>query len=65
MKRMQLIFLSCFGALLGLSQLHCLPEPDPREKILELRVLGIKAEPPAAKLAAEPDVSSKLREQLL
>lgn len=35
--------------VLGLSQSHCLPTPDPREKIQELRVLGIKAEPPAAK----------------
>lgn len=34
---------------LGLSQQRCLPVDDPREKLEELRVLGIKADAPAAK----------------
>ncbi len=34
---------------LVLTQSNCLPVKDPREKLEELRVLGVKAEPPAAK----------------
>ena len=49
MRRLQTILLAGIVGFMALSQLHCLPEPDPREKIMELRVLGIKANPPAAK----------------
>ncbi len=49
MQRYPSIVLAIFLSILALTQVYCTPEADPREKITELRVLGIKASPPAAK----------------
>lgn len=57
-RRLQGVLTLCGLVAILLTQSRCLPIDDPREKIEELRVLGVKAEPPSAKPGASVTVSA-------